>query len=191
MIPVFMNKKNMASAIFLLGLLIVTQSRMFDVLINNYLGRLLLIALLVVISYTNKILGIVGVLFIVIAFNNMEYRYNFMEGFDASGNNLSQEDVDAIVAKVDETVQARRQERASALDASLNQTEMQEKINVVTEKINEKTTGGMEGFNMIGMENEMKRGKNSNTIPIDPHVRETDNVSPSMSSSFGSNFAMV
>lgn len=186
-----MNKKNMASAIFLLGLLIVTQSRMFDVLINNYLGRLLLIALLVVISYTNKILGIVGVLFIVIAFNNMEYRYNFMEGFDASGNNLSQEDVDAIVAKVDETVQARRQERASALDASLNQTEMQEKINVVTEKINEKTTGGMEGFNMIGMENEMKRGKNSNTIPIDPHVRETDNVSPSMSSSFGSNFAMV
>lgn len=189
----FMNKKNMAGSIFLLGLLFVTQSRMFDVLINNYLGRLILIALIVAISYTNKILGIVGVLFIVIAFNNMEYRYSFMEGFDASGNmdmsgnKLSQEQVDTITAKVEEIAQARQEARA-ALDASMNGSE---KINVVTEKISEKTTGGMEGFNMIGMENEIKRGKNSNTIPIDPHVRETDSVEPSMGSSFGSNFAMI
>lgn len=182
----FMNKKNMAGAIFLLGLLLVTHSRIFDVLISNYLGRLFLIALIMAISYTNKILGVVGVLFMVVAFNNMEYTYNFMEGFDVSGNEVSQED---IRAKLQDTVQSRKEERM--VDASLNQTEMEEKINVVTEKINEKTTGGMEGFNMIGMENEIKRGKNSNAIPIDPHVRETDTVAPSMTSSFGSNFASI
>ena len=186
----FMNKKNMAGAIFLLGLLLVTHSRIFDILINNYLGRLLLIALIIAISYTNKILGVVAVLFMVVAFNNMEYRYNFMEGFDASGNNLSEEDIDQIASKVEENIQEKQDKKAN-MDASLNEMETSEKINVIRERSSQRTTGGMEGFNMIGMENEMKRGKNSNTIPIDPHVRETDNVAPSTGSSFGSNFAAV
>lgn len=186
MTPMFINKKNMAGAIFLLGLLVVTHSRIFDVLINNHLGRLLLILLIMAISYTNKILGVVGVLFIVVAFNNMDYRYNFMEGFDPSGNNLSQEQKDAIIAKIEE-----KKDAAATMDASLNQTGSTEQMNAAKEKRSQRTTGGMEGFNMIGMENEMKRGKNSNNIPVDPHVRETDNVAPSMGSSFGSNFAMV
>lgn len=188
----FINKKNMAGAIFLLGLLLVTHSRIFDILINNYLGRLILIALIVAISYANKILGIVAVLFMVVAFNNMEYRYNFMEGFDGdmSGNKLSQEQMDEIAAKVEERIQTKQDEKA-AMDASLNEMEGSETIDVTTERRTRRTTGGMEGFNMIGMENEMKRGKNSNTIPIDPHVRETDNVAPSMGSSFGSTFARI
>ena len=39
------------------------------------------------------------------------------------------------------------------------------------------TTAGAEGFDIIGTENNIKRGKQSNKIPVNEHMRESMNVS--------------
>jgi hypothetical protein len=80
-----LSKNSMGVSIMLLLVLLLSQSRIFDFLFETSLGRTILIIFILVISYTNKILGIVSVLFIIIMFNQSNISY--MEGFtDACGN---------------------------------------------------------------------------------------------------------
>jgi hypothetical protein len=45
-----------------------------------------------------------------------------------------------------------------------------------------------EGFDLLGTENNLKRGKKSNSIPVNNSVRKSGNVDPYYNSSFGSNY---
>jgi hypothetical protein len=72
--------KNSVGAVATLFLVILlSQARFFNFLIDTALGRAILILFILGISYTNKILGVVAVLFIIIAFNNSDIGY--LEGF--------------------------------------------------------------------------------------------------------------
>jgi hypothetical protein len=77
-----MIKQNSISVFLSLFLVILlSQSKMFNFLIDTYLGRILLLVFIIVISYLNKILGVVSVLFIIILFN--QYKFG-VEGFVAN-----------------------------------------------------------------------------------------------------------
>ena len=73
------SKNNMGVVATLILVILLSQARFFNFLIDTALGRAFLILFILVISYVNKMLGVVAVLFIVIMFNNSNIGY--MEGF--------------------------------------------------------------------------------------------------------------
>ena len=159
------SKQNMGIVLFLLLAIIISQSRMFDFLFNTALGRSFFLILLLIISYCNKILGVVTVLLVIIMMNNRDEMYYYYEGFtDASGNKME----DASGNRV---------------DASGNRVAKMAAIkHAKSTKSSDSTT--TEGFDLLGTENSLKRGKTSNSIPVNNSVRKSGNVDPYSSSSF-------
>ena len=76
------SKNNLGAVATLFLVILLSHARFFDFLIDTALGRAILILFILGISYTNKILGVVAVLFIIIAFNNSDIGY--LEGFTYS-----------------------------------------------------------------------------------------------------------
>ena len=80
------SKNNLGVVTALLLVVILSQGRFFNFLLDTALGRAVLILFILFISYTNKILGVVSVLFIIIMFNNSNFGY--MEGATTMGPNI-------------------------------------------------------------------------------------------------------
>ena len=81
------SKNNLGAATSLILVILLSQAKFFNFLIDTPLGRAILILFILFISYTNKILGVVSVLFIIIMFNSSDIGY--MEGFTAPSSNNS------------------------------------------------------------------------------------------------------
>jgi hypothetical protein len=82
------DKNNMGIAAIIILIITLSQLKFFIFLTETSLGRIMLLTLIVLISYTNKILGLLGVLFIIIAFNQYNTKIYSIEGFDTSGNSI-------------------------------------------------------------------------------------------------------
>ena len=82
------SKNNMGVVATLILVILLSQARFFNFLIDTALGRAFLILFILVISYVNKILGVVAVLFIIIMFNQSSIGY--MEGFTGATSNQEQ-----------------------------------------------------------------------------------------------------
>lgn len=175
------SKNNMGVVITLILVILLSQSRFFNFLIDTHLGRMVLLAFVILIAYANKILGLVAVLFIIIAFNNndmnMVRSYNYYEGFDVSGNTVSTETAkDKIKDKVETAVQTK-----------MNNTDATTTSSAVS---GSETFKGREGFNMTDRELNILRGKQSNSVPVLNNAREQINdISPSDKSVFTSDYA--
>ena len=78
------SKNNLGAVTALLLVIILSQGQFFNFLLDTALGRAVLILFILFISYTNKILGVVSVLFIIIMFNNSDIGY--MEGNTTMGS---------------------------------------------------------------------------------------------------------
>jgi len=159
-------KNNNVGVIFTLILVILlSQSKFFDFLINTYLGRFLLITFICLIAYSNKMTGLVAVLFIIIAFNyndvNVIQSYNYYEGF-TDGN---------IKDQLKDKIQKLKDKKPT-------------ETTTVTTDITPKTSNpeGREGFCMSDRELNILRGKQSNTISISKS--QNDDVLPSEKSIF-------
>jgi hypothetical protein len=185
------SKNNMGVFITLILVILLSQSRFFDFLINTPLGRIVLLALVIFVAYTNKILGLIAVLFVIIAFNNdinTVYGYNLYEGFDGSGNQIAntimQDKLSILQSKEDilkNKISAIQQKTA---DSSTTATTTSSSASG-TESFN-----GREGFCMTDRESNMLRGKQSNTVPVFNNLREqSDDVSPSDKSVFSGDYA--
>ena len=72
------NKKNIGYVCILLLIIFLSQSKLFNFLLNTILGRSILILFLLCISYSNKILGIVTVLLIIIILYYILYFSNIL-----------------------------------------------------------------------------------------------------------------
>jgi hypothetical protein len=125
------SKNNLGTVIALLLVVILSQAKFFNFLLDTALGRAILIAFIIIISYMNKILGVVSVLFIIIMFNNSDIGY--MEGFTSNNKPMKMKPLATNAA-------------ASKMKPLA-------------------TNAAAEGFDMIGTEHSIKRGKPSNTIP--------------------------
>lgn len=158
------SKNNVGAVATLFLVILLSQARFFDFLIDTALGRAILILFILGISYTNKILGVVAVLFIIIAFNNSDIGY--LEGFTDSPNTNQKKD-DDVNEKVDEKVEEKVEEKKSE-------------------------SKGIEGFNITEKEQQMLRGKRSNEVPVYPNARnQDDDVEPSDKSVFVGNYSSV
>jgi len=140
------NKNNLGVVFALILVVILSQSKFFNFLLDTALGRAVLIVFIIFISYANKILGVVTILFIIIMFNNSDIGY--MEAFTP---NLSTTNTKM---KTNNDINT-----ASPIPVSPSHHVEKEK-----EKVKAKTTAA-EGHDIVGTEQTIKRGKQSNQIP--------------------------
>jgi hypothetical protein len=75
-----LNKDKIGGAVFLLLVILLSQSRILDMLFNTHLGRLALVSFVLILGYVHKILGVVSVLFIILMFNNSDIA--LLEGLE-------------------------------------------------------------------------------------------------------------
>ena len=129
------SKNNLGVVTVLLLVVILSQAKFFNFLLDTALGRAILIVFILIISYMNKILGVVAVLFIIIIFNNSDIGY--MEGFTSNSKPMKND----VAAKSVAAKSVAASEKAKT------------------------TNGAAEGHDIIGTESTIKRGKQSNTIP--------------------------
>ena len=150
------SKNNVGAAVLLLFVVILSQARVFDVLMNTALGRILLIAIILFLSYANKILGVVGVLFIIIMFNST--GFSGLEGFDTKVDGTVKDGTLKDGTHVDGT-----HTEAAAAAVAANSSDKMKKPVMVEKK---KASVAAEGFDILGTENNIRRGKQSNSIPV-------------------------
>lgn len=184
------SKESMGVILLLFVVLLLSQSRFFDFLFHTTLGRAVFILLLLLISYAHKVLGVVAVLIAVIMFNVKDDVY--YEGFDASGNLGGGKK--SIVSAIASNVTSSLSSNDTSNDASNNSTNTngtKAKIVVAKKKSEQDISGNVatEGFDLLGTENTLKRGKKSNSIPVSNSVRKSENVEPFFQSSFGNTFS--
>jgi hypothetical protein len=161
------SKNNVGAVATLFLVILLSQSRFFDFLIDTALGRSILILFILGISYTNKILGVVAVLFIIIAFNNSDIGY--LEGLtnNTKPNTNTNTNTKATNDKVD---------KGKTVDKIVSKTEGK----------------GIEGFNITEREGMMLRGKRSSEIPVYSNARnQDDDVEPSDKAVFAENYSSV
>lgn len=180
------SKNNMGIVITLVLVILLTQSKFFNFLTETALGRMFFLAFVIFISYTNKILGLLAVLFIIIAFNqydiNVVQSYNYYEGFDISGNS-----VDASGNNLDN---AKKVAVVKDISNNNNSSQTATTTSSVATTTTSESFGGREGFCISDRETNMLRGKQSNTIKVFNNSREQDdNVSPSDKLVFSSSYA--
>lgn len=87
------SKNNMGAIATIILIILLSQSRFFNFLIDSALGRVFLIAFILAITCMNKILGVVIVLFIMIMFNQSTIGY--MEGFTNNKNPYNEQNIQA------------------------------------------------------------------------------------------------
>jgi hypothetical protein len=85
------SKNNMGAIATIILIILLSQSRFFNFLIDTALGRVFLLAFILAITCMNKILGVIIVLFIMIMFNQSTIGY--MEGFTTDQKDMSKADV--------------------------------------------------------------------------------------------------
>jgi len=180
------SKNNVGVVTSLLLVVLLSQSKFFNFLLDNALGRTILIMFILLISYTNKILGIVSVLFIIIMFNNSDFGY--MEGLttetQSSTTTTNEKPLEPSTTTTDEKplgsttppilTDEQKKEILKNLQPNLENNSQADSSN----NVNTKDNKASEGFDIIGSENTIKRGKQSNSIPVHDSVKSSDDVLP-------------
>jgi hypothetical protein len=196
-----LSKENLGCAILLLLVIVLSLAKIFNVFIDTPLARIVLLLFVLFISYLNKILGVVSVLFIIIILNGIGSGTNYLyqEGFDT--NTMLKEESSKVTSKekevqkgdnsVDITTKINDTINAPTLSTKKNNAE-KDKINdssntsEITSSI--ATSTATEGFDIIGLENDIKRGKQSNSIPVNSFMKESSFISAFESNPFSNNF---
>ena len=178
----FVSKNNIGVVVALLLAVLLSQAKFFNFLFDTALGRSVLVLLVFILAYVNKIVGVVAVLFIIILFNQSNSGY--LEGFtDASGNKEART---AERKQIKQNVKANVAPKAATTTKPITTTTKPITSATPTTpapatplqpKLTSSVKGGAEGFDVIGTENNIQRGKQSNKIPVSQHMRESANVS--------------
>ena len=189
------NTIGIASMLFFVVL--VSHSRVLDFLFETFLGRILFICMILFISYKHYILGVVSVLIAIIMFNNI----GFMEGMEnprktSSTSTTSPTTTTTTTTPTTTSSSTTSSPSTSSVSSSLASAMSKAKDNVMS-KLNVSTTStpsttttsstssssnkrnsSTEGFDLIGTENTIKRGKQSNSIPVYHHSNNGGHVAP-------------
>jgi hypothetical protein len=78
------SKNNMGAIATIILIILLSQSRIFNFLMDTTLGRVFLVAFILALSCIHKVLGVILVLFIMIMFNQSSIGY--LEGFTDDKN---------------------------------------------------------------------------------------------------------
>ncbi len=180
------SKNNMGAVIALILVVLLSQSKFFYFCFESYLGRMLLLILIIFVAYTNKILGLFVVLCIIVAFNinsmNVVQSYNYYEGFDGSGN--------LNIVPIDKSKEDILKGKLNVLQKNASDSSQTTTTTTTSSAVSSESFRGREGFNLQDMEGSMLRGKPSNAVPVFNDSRlQNDNVSPSDKHVFSSGYS--
>ena len=185
------SKNNIGTFVLLLLVIALSQAKAFNFLIDSALGRFFLIVFILCLSYCHKILGVVGVLFVIIMLNGNMYYEGFGNNStdassnsttDASSNSTTQISSDQIKEMIKQQIADASNNNTSSSSTSSSSSDSSKKSK------NSKNTAS-EGFDILGIENNIKRGKQSNSIPVNNLMRDSDSISPYEGSSFLGSFS--
>jgi hypothetical protein len=194
------SKNNMGYASALLLVVLLSQSKVFNFLIDTTLGRSILILFILFIAYTNKILGVVVVLFIIIIFNNSDIGY--LEGFTDSNDTsvassnvtvgsgeLAQKNKDKkdSVSSTNSTTSATATSTPTSIDTTTT-TATPTPTDTTTTTATSSATA-TEGFDIIGKERYIQKGNQSNQIPVNDFMRVSPDVAPYEGGPFSESFS--
>jgi hypothetical protein len=199
------SKNNVGAIATLLLIILLSHARFFDFLVDSALGRAILILFILGISYTNKILGVVAVLFIIISINNSDIGY--LEGFTGASNIKEKKVNDKKEhdkKEHDKRVNAKKEHDKRVHDKRVNDKKIHDKMindkminykKVNDKKVNDKRVErkSIEGFNITEREHMMLKGKRSNEAIVYSNSRNSDDddVEPSNKSIFTDNYSSV
>jgi len=188
----FFRSNKVGGAALLLLILLISQSRVFDMLIETALGRTLLVALIIATSYMNKILGVVSVLLIIIAFSTS----GIIEGMDhapkasmAMDTKMTATDKPKAMDKtmtatdkpkaMDKPKASKAMDKPKAMDTTMATKAMDKpKATDMTAATDmPEATKAMEGFDLLGKEGTM-RSKDSNKIPVQKTSNPVEGFAP-------------
>jgi len=205
------SKNNIGIVATLILVVLLCQPRYFIFLTGTTLGKMFLLAMLIMLTYFNKIFGILGVIFVIIAFNlnhsNAVQSYNFYEGFKRKGikmkgvKKLTAPKIKFCARIGGETVcfnseRELRSAKMGAAKAAMEEAKAAEDSEETFDTISNSVASGnniasgREGFCMPDRELNILRGKQSNAIPVFNKSREQINeVDPTDKSAFSSDYA--
>lgn len=181
-----LSKNNTGIITTLILVILLSQSRFFDFLTETHLGRMILLALLILITYTNKIFGLLSVLFIICAFNLNDMNFYNYEGFTFQN-------------MMEQTDSTKEKDLTKAIEKFKTEYDSK-KIDLVTPNIDSSqitaitsssiSNNAREGFCMSDRELNILRGKQSNAVQVFSKSREqNDEIEPSDKSVFTSSYA--
>jgi hypothetical protein len=205
-----LDKNSMGICLSLLLVILLSESRLFKFFIDTYLGRAFLIIILLFASYLNKILGVACVFIIIIMFNKNNFA-SYYEGFDANVSNKSDDKKNTNVTTTTDSMSETTTTTGENKPITTPTPVPSDKINVVTSsstssKDTETTDGNsvsntdimtktvsksIEGFDLQSTENNIKRGKQSNSIPVNQYNKQSIEVAPYESASFSNFFGLL
>jgi hypothetical protein len=142
------NKNNQSGIVFLILVLLLSQSNILNIMFNTTLGRLALVSLILTAGYLNKFMGIAAALVAVVMFNSFG---NIYEGLE-DGPKKALEDIDALA------------------ESALEKMKKKKETPTDTETIPETPTnsegfiGTIEGVDILSMERKLQEGKHANAI---------------------------
>jgi len=195
------SKNNVGSVVLLLLVIALSQARVFNFLIDTALGRFFLIIFVLCLSHCHKILGVVGVLFVIIMFNSNMYEgfgnnsnsdssSNSKPNFNSNSNNSSSNNDSSNSTTQPNTDQIKQVITQKIKDASQNNTtDSSDSSDSSNSSKKIKNSKAAEGFDILGIENSIKRGKQSNSIPVNSFMRDADSIAPYEGTSFLGSFS--
>jgi hypothetical protein len=185
------SNKNTGAVILLLLILLLSQSRILDLFVNSALGRVALIVFILAISYLNKTLGVISVLFIILMLNNS--GLNILEGAEtmnateSTGSDAAA--AAAAAAPAAPPVESEEEKKKRIDDLQKQLADAKAALSNSDPETEPKVT--TEGFDVLETERKLQEGKQSNSIGVDSSCRNCDLVSPVEDNSVFSNFFSV
>ena len=212
-----LDKNTIGVVLALLLVIFLSESRLFKFLTDTYLGRTFLIVILLFASYLHKILGVVCVLIIIIMVNNNNNNMfsSYYEGFGDNASDASDGKKDKTDKKDTEVTKTDSVSTTTTTGDNKNKPITThtpvpiDKIDVVTSSKDSKNVSGndssnsdsntdtnvvtkaIEGFDLQSTENNIKRGKQSNSIPVNQYNKQSIEVAPYESASFSNFFGLL
>ena len=178
------NKINVCIGCFILLLVLLSQSKFLTFLFETTLGRFFLFLLIVVFSSIHYILGIVTVLILIIAFNTtISTNPMYYEGMTSSSSTASV--TKSNTERETETEKEKKEKenekeneiekgKIATISHSITKDDVSSN-NTINKPITETSK---EGFDLIGTESKLKRGKQSNSINVMSVSKNSENISP-------------
>lgn len=123
-----------------------TKTSAMEILIHHFLGRALIVLILIYVSSYNKMVGLLSVLIVILLFISDQSNHNYLEGF----------------------------KQINVIDETKKNKDDKPKM----------TSKAIEGRDQIGMEDSIRYGKASNSIPVPSHsILESEDVLPNEATS--------
>jgi len=202
-----LSKNSIGIFFTLLLVLLLSESRLFKIFTDTYLGRIILISILLFVSYLNKIVGTICVFIIVIMLSIMKPTY---EGFDDNKEDENNKTTEADKNKVknelgkdvsSETTttggnntttptQVSNETKTSSEDVTVSPDKKIDVVTTASADENKNVVTTIEGFDLQSTENNIRRGRQSNSIPVNQYNKQAIEVDPYEESSFSNFFGL-